>query len=599
MFTTRPEIAGTFGVVASTHWLASSVCMAMLERGGNAFDACVAGGFMLHVVEPNLVGPAGEVPGIFYSARTKKIEVLCGQGTTPGGATLDHYRAEGLSMIPGNGLLAAVVPGAFDAWMILLRDHGTMRLRDVLEPAIYYAQTGHPLLPRISNVIANMKDFFQTYWPSSAKTYLPGGAVPEGGKLFCNPVLAQTWTRLLAEAESVGSDREAQIEKARKVFYQGFVAQAIDRFASQTEVMDESGTPHKGVICGEDMARWSASYETPLQYQYGNMTVSKTGPWSQGPTFLQVLALLKHTDISSLKADDPRFVHVLVEAMKLAFADREAYYGDTHFVDVPISALLSDDYNRARSRLIGDRAFNQLSPGVIPGYEAQVSRVMASLERLSPQTALDTPVSAMDMANRAVSARRGDTTHIDVIDRWGNMITVTPSGGWLQSSPVIPDLGFGLNTRAQMFWLEEGLPGTLAPNKRPRTTLSPTFLLRDGEPYMVFGTPGGDQQEQWQLILFLRHVHQGLNLQEAIDMPMFHTQHFPSSFYPRARKPGNITIESSVGSAMMDDLRGRGHQIEESEPWSIGRLTAASRDADGLLHAAASPRLMQAYAIGR
>jgi gamma-glutamyltranspeptidase/glutathione hydrolase len=599
MFTTRPEITGTFGVVTSTHWLATAAGMAMLERGGNAFDACVAAAFTLHVVEPNLVGPAGETPGIFYSAATGRIEVLCGQGSTPAGATLEHYRAEGLNMIPGNGLLATVVPGAFDAWMILLRDHGTMPLRTVLEPAIHYAQHGHPLLPRVSNTIATMQEFFQTWWPSSAAVYLPQGGVPQGGRLFRNPALANTWTRLLAEAESAGCGREGQIEKARDAFYRGFVAAAIDRYARSTEVMDESGAPHKGVITGEDMARWSAGYEQPLQYRYGDITVSKAGPWSQGPVFLQVLALLRHTDIAALKPEDPRFAHLLVEAMKLAFADREAYYADPRFVDVPLAQLLADDYNRARAALIGERASLELRPGVLPGYEAQVRRVSAVLERLSAHKAEGAATSAMDLANRVVSPRRGDTTHVDVIDRWGNMITVTPSGGWLQSSPVIPELGFGLNTRAQMFWLEEGLPCTLRPGMRPRTTLTPTLLQKGQAPWMVFGTPGGDQQEQWQLILFLRHVHQGLNLQEAIDMPMFHTQHFPSSFYPRDRKPGNLTIETSYGAAALEDLRRRGHLLEESPEWSIGRLTAASRDPDGLLHAAASPRLVQAYAAGR
>ncbi|MFT0547191.1 gamma-glutamyltransferase family protein [Allopusillimonas ginsengisoli] len=599
MFTTRPEITGTFGVVTSTHWLASSVGMALLERGGNAFDACVASGFMLHVVEPHLVGPAGEVPGIFHSASTGRTEVLCGQGSTPAGATLAHYRAQGLTMIPGNGLLATVIPGAFDAWMILLRDHGSKSLRDVLEPAIHYAEHGHPLLPRVADTIANLKEFFESYWPTSAQVYLPGGAVPEAGKLFCNPTLAQCWRRLLTEAEAVGADRTQQIEQARKVFYGGFIAEAIDRFVASNEVIDESGRPNKGVLTGDDLSRWSASYEQPLTYQYGNITVAKTGPWSQGPVFLQTLALLKHTDIAGLPHGDPRFIHTLVEAMKLAFADREAYYGDPDFVDVPMQQLLSDDYNRARSRLIGDTASDLLRPGVLPGFEAQHQRIMDVLARLSPELTADTPLSAMDKSNPMLSAKRGDTTHIDVIDRWGNMVSVTPSGGWLQSSPVIPELGFGLNTRAQMFWLEEGLPGTLAPNKRPRTTLSPTFLYKDDRPYMVMGTPGGDQQEQWQLVLFLRHLHQGMNLQEAIDAPLFHTQHFPSSFYPRGRKPANITLESSVGEAVMDDLRRRGHALEVSPPWTIGRLTAATRDADGMLHAAASPRLMQAYAIGR
>lgn len=598
MFTTRPEITGTFGVVTSTHWLATAVGMAMLERGGNAFDACVASAFTLHVVEPHLVGPAGEVPGIFHSVRTGKVQVLCGQGPTPAGATLEHYRSQGLELIPGNGLLATVIPGAFDAWMILLRDHGSMSLRDVLEPAIHYARNGHPLLPRVSNTIAGLKEFFETQWPTSAQVYLPKGAVPQAGRLFCNPALAQAWERVLAEAESAGGDRERQIEAARKAFYQGFVAEAIDRFVSGNEVMDESGTPHKGVLNGQDLAGWSAGYEEPLLHGYGGATVAKTQPWSQGPVFLQTLALLEHTDIARLKHGDPRFIHLLVEAMKLAFADREAYYGDPAFVDVPMQALLSREYNRERSGLIGEQASNELRPGLVPGFEAQVARVEAVLDRLSRHND-GSLLSAMDRANPLLSAKRGDTTHIDAIDRWGNMITVTPSGGWFQSSPVIPELGFGLNTRAQMFWLEEGMPGTLAPGKRPRTTLSPTMLLRDGRPYMIFGTPGGDQQEQWQLILFLRHLHQGMNLQEAIDAPMFHTQHFPSSFYPRGRKPGNITIETAVGAQVLDDLRRRGHRLEESPDWSIGRLTAASRDADGLLHAAASPRLIQAYAAGR
>ncbi|HEU0229992.1 MAG TPA: gamma-glutamyltransferase family protein [Burkholderiaceae bacterium] len=599
MFTTRPEITGTFGVTTSTHWLATAVGMSLLERGGNAFDACVAAAFTLQVVEPNLVGPAGEAPAIFHSVSTGKIEVLCGQGTTPADATLDHYRAQGLSLIPGNGLLSTVVPGAFDAWMILLRDHGTRSLRDVLEPAIHYAEHGHPVLERVSDTIAVLQEFFETYWPSSAAVYLPNGSAPQPGTLFRNPALARTWIRLLAEAESVGGDRERQIEKARDVFYRGFVAEAIDKFVRGTEAMDESGSPHRGVLSGADMAAWSASYEAPVRYRYGDITVSKAGPWSQGPAFLQTLALLRHTDIAELKRGDPRFVHLLMEAMKLAFADREAYYGDPDFVDVPLAHLLSDDYSRARAALIGEQASTLLRPGVVPGYEAQAGRVNAALDRLSSLKPDGVATSALERIGRMVSARKGDTTHVDVIDRWGNMISATPSGGWLQSSPVVPGLGFGLNTRAQMFWLEEGLPCTLQPRKRPRTTLSPTLLQRNGEPWMAFGTPGGDQQEQWQLQLFLRHVHQGMNLQEAIDAPMFYTQHFPSSFYPRDRRPASLTIERDFGADALNDLKRRGHVVEESPEWSIGRLTAASRDPDGLLHAAASPRLVQAYAAGR
>ncbi|HEY2257709.1 MAG TPA: gamma-glutamyltransferase family protein [Variovorax sp.] len=599
MFTTRPEIAGTFGVVTSTHWLASAVGMSMLERGGNAFDACVASAFVLQVVEPHLVGPAGEVPAVFYSARTGKVEVLCGQGSAPASATPQRLRAEGLDMIPGNGLLATVIPGAFDAWMTLLRDHGSLRVREVLEPAIYYADQGHPLMPRISNTIASLKDFFQQHWPSTAAIYLPGGSVPEARKLFRNPVLARTWRRVLDEAERAGTDRERQIEAARDAFYRGFVADAIDRFARSTEVMDESGTPHRGVITGQDMASWSASYDTPLTYDYHGYTVAKAGAWSQGPVFLQTLALLKETGLDRVGPNSAEFVHRITEAMKLAFADREAYYGDPSFVDVPLAQLLSDSYNAARRALIGERASLELRPGRIPGFEGQVDRVMDTLARLSKVSLPGSAAAEPTLADMRASVKRADTTHVDAIDRWGNMISATPSGGWFQSSPVIPELGFGLNTRAQMFWLEEGLPSTLAPGKRPRTTLTPSLALRDGKPYLAFGTPGGDQQEQWQLLFFLRHVHHGLNLQEAIDLPMSHTMHFPSSFFPRDRKPGHLAVEGGFGPEVIAELRRRGHDVEELAPWSVGRLTAASRDADGLLRAAATPRLMQAYAAGR
>ncbi|WP_206611658.1 gamma-glutamyltransferase family protein [Bordetella avium] len=598
MFTTRPEILGSFGVVTSTHWLASASGMSLLERGGNAFDAAVAAGFVLQVVEPHLVGPAGEVPVIFHSARTGKTEVLCGQGCTPAGATLEHYRGLGLDLIPGNGLLPAVIPGAFDAWMLLLRDHGSMRVRDVLEPAIFYAESGHALMPRISNTIAGLKDFFEQHWPSTAEVYLPGGQVPRAGKLFRNPALARTWRRVLEAAEAVGADRERQIDAARDAFYRGFIADAIDRFV-QNEVMDESGRPHRGVLRASDMAGWSASYEAPLTYDYGDYTVAKAGAWSQGPVFLQTLALLKGADLGAMGANSAAFIHHVTEAMKLAFADREVYYGDPSFTEVPLDILLSDAYNDARRALIGEAASHELRPGQVPGFEAQLARVMDTLSRLSKVTPVGAGGNEPTLADMRASVKRGDTTHVDVIDRWGNMVSATPSGGWFQSSPIIPELGFGLNTRAQMFWLEPDLPCTLAPGKRPRTTLTPSLALRSGKPYMVFGTPGGDQQEQWQMLVFLRHVHHGLNLQEAIDQPMSHTQHFPTSFYPRDRKPGHLAVEAGFGPEVIEDLRARGHQIEQAPAWSVGRVTAAALDEDGLLHAAATPRLMQAYAIGR
>jgi len=593
VFTTRPEIQGTFGVVTSTHWIASAVGMKILEAGGNAFDAAAATGFVLQVVEPHLNGPGGDLPVILYEAEQDRIQVICGQGPAPAGATLEHYRSEGIDLIPGNGLLATVIPGAFDGWMVMLRDRGRLSLRDVLEPAIHYARAGHPLLPRVSATIAGLAEFFETEWPTSHATWCPGGSAPAAHTLFANPGLADTWERLLKEAESV-SGREAQIEKARDVFYRGFIAEAIGDFFARSEVMDGSGARHRGVLTADDLAGWSARVEDPLTHDYGAWTIAKTGPWGQGPVLLQALSLLEGTDIARVDPGGADFVHLVAEAMKLAYADREVYYGDPDFCEVPLAHLLSDAYAAERRKLIGARASFDLRPGIVPGYEGQAHKTMVAIEALGIS---EGGVYEPTMAH--LSEKRGDTVHIDVIDRWGNMVSATPSGGWLQSSPVVPELGFALNSRAQMFLMTPGLPTSLAPGKRPRTTLTPSLALKDGRATLAFGTPGGDQQDQWQLSLFLRLAHHDMSLQQAIDMPLFHTTHFPASFHPRQRQPGHIMVEETFGADVIGDLRARGHSVDVAPPRSIGRLTAAKREPDGLLKAAATPRLMQAYAIGR
>jgi len=598
-FTTRPEILGTFGVVTSTHWLASSTGMAVLEKGGNAFDAAVATGFVLQVVEPHLNGPAGDVP-ILIAPAGGSVQVVCGQGPAPAAATIESYGALGLDLVPGTGLLAAVVPGAFDAWLLLLREHGTWRLRDVLAPAIAFARNGYPVVPNISGTIAAVQQLFQDEWPTSAAIYLAGGAPPTPGSLFRNPTLAATYARIIDEAEAAGADRVTQIEAARSVWAEGFVAAAVDVFCRETEAMDTSGRRHRGLLRGDDMARWRATVEDPVTYDYAagshTYTVCKTGPWGQGPVFLQQLALLRDADLAGMADNSPDFVHTLVESAKLAFADREAYYGDPDFVQVPLATLLGDVYNDGRRRCIGDEASLALRPGEIPGHGG------APMVR-DKTTGEDIAHSGADGTGEPTVARfdhpaDGDTCHLDIIDAAGNMVSATPSGGWLQSSPAIPQLGFCLGSRAQMFWLTEGLPASLAPGKRPRTTLSPSLALRDGEPYMVFGTPGGDQQDQWSLHVFLRHVHHGRNLQEAIDAPGFHTAHFPSSFFPRAWDPGKVTLEGRFPQATRSALLRRGHRLEIADPWSVGRVTAASREPP-LLKAAANPRFMQGYAVGR
>jgi gamma-glutamyltranspeptidase/glutathione hydrolase len=592
-FTTRPEIEGTFGVVASTHWIATAVGMATLEKGGNAFDAAVATAFTLQVVEPHLNGPGGDVPVILYDVRRNRPEVVCGQGPSPQAATIAHFRKLGLDMVPGTGLLAACVPGMFDTWMLLLRDYGTMRLGDVLAPAMSYARNGYPLVERASATIAMVAQLFRDHWPTSAAIYLPDGKVPEPGTLFTNRTLADTYARIVREAESAGGDRVAQIERARKVWSQGFVAEAIDRFCRTQKVMDVSGERHGGVLTGADMAVWQAHIEPPLTYDYGRYTVCKAGVWSQGPVVLQQLALLKGFDLDGLDPVGPDFVHLQVECAKLAYADRESFYGDPDFVRVPIETLLSDSYNAERRKLIGKQASLELRPGSVEGFGAVVE-----MRRAEGARAAVGSLGAGEPTVGRLGEVIGDTVHFDIVDTAGNMVSSTPSGGWLQSSPVIPELGFGLGTRAQMFWLDENHPAALAPGKRPRTTLSPTLALRDGEPYLAWGSPGGDQQDQWTTQFFLRHVHAGMNLQEAIDAPAWHSEHFPISFWPRTARPGVLVVEKRLPDAAIAELRRRGHEIEVGPAWSEGRLTAASRTGSRR-RAAANPRGMQGYAAGR
>jgi gamma-glutamyltranspeptidase/glutathione hydrolase len=596
MFTTRPEIAGTFGVVASTHWLASQVGMSVLERGGNAFDAAVAAGFTLQVAEPHLNGPGGDCPIIVHEAKSGAQKVICGQGVAPAGLTVAHVKdGLGLDLIPGTGLLPAMVPGAFDAWALMLREYGTWSLRDVMSYAVGYARRGIHYVPRIIATLNTVRPIFEAEWTTSAALWLRGGG-PQPGGLWANPTLADTWERLLREAEAAGHDRIAQIDAARNAWYGGFVAEAIDRFFRSNEVLDASGRRHRGVLTGDDMARWRASVEAPLRREYRGTTLLKCGVWSQGPTMLQTMALLEGFDMAGMDPLGERFIHTVVECLKLAFADREAFYGDPDFVKVPVETLLSSDYADQRRGLVGEAASLELRPGTIEGFPAAPIDFAAAAERAEMLT-------RAPGAGEPTVARLGisgaDTCHLDIIDAQGNMVSATPSGGWLQSSPAIPELGFCLGTRGQMFWLDENLPNGLKPGKRPRTTLSPAMALKDGRPWMSFGTPGGEQQDQWQPIMFARMVDHAMTIQQAIDAPAFHTEHWPSSFWPRHARPGKVVIEGRHPVDVAMALRDRGHDVEVGGEWSEGRLTGARQETDGQLFAGANPRGMQGYAVGR
>ncbi|WLS44483.1 gamma-glutamyltransferase family protein [Micromonospora profundi] len=594
-FTTRPTLRGTFGMVSSTHWLASQAAMGMLERGGNAFDAAVTAGFVLHVVEPHLNGPGGEVPAIVATAQDPTPKVLCGQGPAPAGATIAHFRSLGMDLIPGAGPLAAAVPGAVDAWLLLLREHGTLTLAEVLEPAIDYADAGHPLVSRVVDTVTAVRSLFEEHWPTSAQLWLRDGRPPTAGELFANPAYARTLRRLVQAGLAAGVDREAQIEAARRAWGTGFVADEIDRF-SRLPFQDSSGRPHAGLVTGDDMAAYSATWEEPVTLDWHGYSVAKTSFWGQGPVLLETLAVLDA--LGDPGAYDPATafgIHAQVEALKLAFADREAWYGDG--ADVPAKALLSREYARERAALIGDRASWELRPGRPDGAQP---RLPAHVRAGAVRSADRSDATTGEPTVQSDGVTRGDTCHVDVVDRWGNMISATPSGGWLQSSPTVPELGFPLGTRLQMFWLEDGLASSLAPGRRPRTTLSPTMVHRDGQPVLACGTPGGDQQDQWQVPFLLRHLVGGQTLQEAIDAPAFHTVGLPESFYPRDMEPGVLVVEDRLDDATVAALRAYGHEVRVSDAWSLGRLCAVSRDpATGVLAAGANPRGMQGYACGR
>jgi gamma-glutamyltranspeptidase/glutathione hydrolase len=593
-FTTRPTLEGTFGMSASTHWLATASAQAVLERGGNAFDAATAGAFVLHVVEPHLNGPGGDMTAVFATADDPTPIVLSGQGPAPAAATREHYLAEGLELVPGSGALAAAVPGAVDAWLLLLRDHGTWELADVLAFAIGYARDGHPLLERVRATIATVERLFSDHWTSSADHWLPGGTLPVAGEIVTNPAYAAVLEGLIA-AGSTADDRAARIDAARAEWKTGFVAKEAVAFLSEPH-RHSSGTDHAGVISVADFAAFEASYEPATTLEFRGHTIAKTGAWGQGPALLQTLAILDGFEDARLDPSTALGAHTILEAQKLAYADREAYYGDG---EVPLDVLLSAEYATERRALITEAASAEFRPGTVPGVDPFIPPLRTSYE---PPTG-DRTESASGIGEPTVLATgetRGDTCHIDVVDRWGNIVSATPSGGWLQSSPTVPALGFCIGTRLQMTWLEEGAPSTLTPGKRPRTTLTPTLVLKDGHPVTALGSPGGDQQDQWQLLYLLRTIVGGYSPQQAIDAPALHTTSVPGSFWPRTWEPAGAVVEDRLGDAVIAELEARGHVVTRAGDWTLGRLSSVGHDRErGVLTAAANPRGVQGYAAGR
>jgi gamma-glutamyltranspeptidase/glutathione hydrolase len=579
-FTTRPVIMATHGIATSSHYLASEAGLQALRRGGNAADAGATMWFCLTVLKPWLVGVAGEVPILIYWADEEKVLAVNGQGPAPKAATISWFREHEYTLIPEDGFLPAVVPGALDAWITLLDEYGTFRLSEAMEPAMRMAEDGFPVPPSLNAAIARCASRFRAEWPSSAQVYLPAGSVPEVGHLFRNTELARTFKRI-AEAEREGRryGRSAGLRAARDYFYRGPVAKAIVEYMKSFKCRDAYGRENHGLLEVEDFGAYHARVEEPLTVNYRGYDVYKCGPWTQGPTMLEHLNLLEGFDLQAMGHNSVEYLHTWIECAKLAFADREQYYADPDFVEFP-ERLLGKDYADERRILVDPmQASMEFRPGGVPPSKLEETEGPKWYEH--------------------GSWKGGDTVHLEAMDGAGNMISATPSGGWIPTSPLVPGLGFPMGTRGQMFHLNPDHVERLEPGKRPSTTLTPSLVMKNDEPYMVFGTAGGDQQEQWSLQVFLNHAEFGMDVQLAIDMPSVHTIHFPSSFWPHDAHPGVVHVESRIHGDVIEGLRRKGHKIFVDDPWSHGRCLAIRYDPEtGVMFGGASPRTGDPYAVG-
>ncbi len=588
MATWYPLVMGREAMLAAEHYLSAAAGARIFARQGNAIDAAVAATFVEGVVNPHMHTIGGEAPMLVHVAKMQRVVALNGNMAAPARATIEHYRSLGMSLIPHQGLLAAGVPAALDALISALAQFGTKSLAEVLEPALAIAEEGFPVhaglcgeevshtggggqMAGAGASIWHFAEKFRIEWPSTAHVYMPDGEVPKPGDIIRNPALARFFRRLLdAEAGARNRGRESALSAARDRFYRGDIAREIVGWSrSQGGLLEES-----------DLASFVTRIETPVAADYRGVAVFKCGPWSQGPVFLQQLLILEGFDLRSMGHNSADYVHAVTEAAKLAFADREAYYADPDFVDVPLRGLLSKEYAAIRRDLIDMRS--------------------ASMEQRPGD-----PVAMRALGPAAQGRGWGDgTVHVCAADRAGNMAAITASGGWIPSSPVIPELGFPLGTRMQTFYLDQRHPNALMPGKRPRTTLTPSLAIRADGSRLAFGTPGGDQQDQWTLQFFLNVIDFGMNLQEAIEAPKFSTAHFPSTFYPHGARPGVLRVESRLDESVRTGLASRGHKIELRPAWSEGHVLAVALDpARNVLCGGCDPRgqlapVMAAQVIG-
>jgi gamma-glutamyltranspeptidase/glutathione hydrolase len=588
MTTWYPMVMGREAMVATEHYLSAAAGARIFAKGGNAIDAAVAATLVEGVVNPHMHTIGGEAPMLIYLAGARRVIAVNGNMTAPARATIDHYRSIGYKLIPAEGLLAAGVPAAFDALALALREFGTMSIAEVVAPAMALCEDGMPMHPGLAGDGETPQDLsgligtasirfnaqkFRERWPTTAAVYMPSGKLPHTGDIIRNPALANLFRRLTdAEATARNRGREGAIDAARDRFYRGDIAREIVQWS---EV-------NGGLLADSDLAAFRTKIEASVTADYRGITVHKCQPWSQGPVFLQQLRILEGFELAAMGHNSADYIHHLVEVAKLAFADREQYYADPEFTPVPLEGLLSQRYSEIRRGLIDpQRASMEQRPGDPIAMRALLSTINNGARSWGP-----------------------GTVHVTAADGGGNMIAVTASGGWIPSSPLIETLGFPLGSRMQTFFLDEHHANALHPGKRPRTTLTPSIATRNGEPLLSFGTPGGDQQDQWTLQFFLNLIDFGMDVQEAIEAPRFSTAHFPSTFYPHNARPGVLRIEDRIDEEVRAELSSRGHLVEARPPWCEGHVLGIRFDAaKRLLQGGADPRgqmavVMPAHAIG-
>lgn len=577
--TYRPPIMGVTHIVSAGHYLAAAAGYRILEEGGNAIDAGVASGIAINVVLPENTNFGGVAPIIIYHAASDQVVTISGLGRWPRAASIDYFLEHENGEIP-LGITRSVVPSAPDAWMTAVQTYGTMTFEQVVTPALELAEQGFPLSAVVRNQIAEhvspAEGGMPFRFPSTRDIFMPHGRVPDVGERFAQPDLARTFRRLIeVERASSNKGREAAIRAARDFFYKGEIAREMAQFSA------EQG----GLITYDDLADFSVGMEAPVKGTFREFTVYTCGPWCQGPVVAQTLQMLEDDDLQALGHNSPDYIHLVVEALNLAFSDREHFYGDPDFVEVPIDTLLSKPYTRERRQSVSmHRAYGEMSPPGNPwSFRGQLGNVIGD------------PTVSSPLGEHAT-----DTSYTCVVDKWGNAFSATPSDAsfW---TPIVPGLGFIMSGRGSQSWLDPDHPSSLQPWKRPRLTPNPAIAFKDGKLFMPFGCPGGDAQCQAMVQMFLNIVEFGMNPQEAIEAPRFTSSNFPNSFWPHTYLPGRLNVEGRIAADTIAELSRRGHDIAVKDDWermSMAVLSGIMVDDAGVLIGGADPR-RDTYAIGR